>query len=88
METLEGLIPDLSMEMEDNLIGEESWCSPPDYNRPEMLRLSNQYTNSCGRRDLVEHDNLGTRAPVLQANEELARTSRINIELWDEDEVD
>jgi hypothetical protein len=49
-----------------------------------MLRLSDRYTNSCGRRDLVEHGNPATRAPVLQAIEELARTST---ELRDEYEV-
>jgi hypothetical protein len=87
METREGLIPNLLMEMEDNSIGDVSWCSWPDYNRPETLHLSNQYTNSYGQRDLVEHDNLAMRAHVLQAIEELARTSRTNIELRDEYEV-
>jgi hypothetical protein len=52
-----------------------------------MLRLSNRYTNSRGRRDLVEHDNPATWAPVLQAIEELARTSRTSTELRDEYEV-
>jgi hypothetical protein len=55
-----------------------------DYNRSEMLHLSNQYTNSRGRCDLVEHNNLTMRALVLQAIEELARTST---ELRDEYEV-
>jgi hypothetical protein len=55
--------------------------SRPDYNRPGALRLSDQYTNSRGRRDLVEYDNPATRAPVLQAIEELARTSRTSTEL-------
>jgi hypothetical protein len=32
----------------------------------------------------MEHDNPATREPVLQAIEELARTSRTNIELGDE----
>jgi hypothetical protein len=41
METCEGLNPNLSMEMEDNSIGEESRRSRPDYNRPAMLCLSN-----------------------------------------------
>jgi hypothetical protein len=41
METHEGLKPELSVEMEDNLIGKESRHSLPDYNRPEMLRLIN-----------------------------------------------
>jgi hypothetical protein len=48
METREGLNPDLLAEMEDNLIGKESRRSWPDYHRPEMLRLSNRNTNSCG----------------------------------------
>jgi hypothetical protein len=78
---------DLSVEAKDNLIGEESRRSQPDYNRLGMLHLSDRYTNSCGRRDLVEHDNPATRAPILQAIEELARTSRTSIELQDEYEV-
>jgi hypothetical protein len=41
METHEGLIPDLSLETKDNSIRVESRRSRPDYNRPEMLRLSN-----------------------------------------------
>jgi hypothetical protein len=37
---------------------------------------------SCGEScDLVEHDDPATRAPVLQAIEELARTSRTSTEL-------
>jgi hypothetical protein len=48
METCEGLNPDLSVEIEDNSIGKESRCSWPDYNRLEMLHLSNRYTNSHG----------------------------------------
>jgi hypothetical protein len=68
------LNPDLSVEMKDNSIGEESQCSRPDYNRLVTLHLSDRYTKSRGRRDLVEHDNPATRAPVLQAIEELART--------------
>jgi hypothetical protein len=43
--------------------------------------------NSPGRRDLVEHDNPATRALVLQAIEELAKTSRTSTELRDEYEV-
>jgi hypothetical protein len=70
--------------MKDNSIEEESRRSRPDYNRPGMLHLSDRYTNSRGRRDLVEHDNPATRAPILQAIKELARTS---IELRDECEV-
>jgi hypothetical protein len=77
------LNPDLLVEMKDNSIGEESRHSRPDYNRPGALCLSDWYTNSRGRRGLVEHDNPATRAPVL----ELARTSRISTELWDEYEV-
>jgi hypothetical protein len=73
--------------MKDNSIGKESRRSWPDYNRPGVLRLSNRYTSSRGRRDLVEHDNPATRAPVLQTIEELARTSRTNTELRDEYEV-
>jgi hypothetical protein len=73
--------------MKDNSIGEESRHSRPDYNCLGALRLSDQYTNSRGRRDLVEHDNLALRALVLQAIEELARTSRTNTELRDEYEV-
>jgi hypothetical protein len=87
METHEGLNPNLSVETEDNSIGKESRRSRPDYNRPETLRVSNQYTNSRGGRDLVEHDDLATRAPVLQAIEELARTRRTSTELRDECEV-
>jgi hypothetical protein len=81
METREGLSPDLSVEMEDNSIGKECRHSWPDYNRPETLRLSNRYTNSRGGRDLVEHDDPATRAPVLQAIKELVRTSRTSTEL-------
>jgi len=40
-----------------------------------MLRLSNRYTTSYGCRDLVGARHPTTRAPVLQAIEELARTS-------------
>jgi hypothetical protein len=81
------LNPDLSVETNDNSIAEESQRSWPDYNRPGMLRLSDRYTNSRGRCDLVEHDNPATRAPVLQAIGELARTSRTSTELRDEYEV-
>jgi hypothetical protein len=81
------LNPDLSIETKDNSIGEESRHSQPDYNHLGMLRLSDRYTNSRGRRDLVEHDNPTTRAHVLQAIEELARTSRTSTELRDEYEV-
>jgi hypothetical protein len=35
-----GLNPDLSVEIKDNLIGEESRCSRPDYSHLVMLRLS------------------------------------------------
>jgi hypothetical protein len=73
--------------MKDNSIEEESRRSRPDYNRPGTLRLSDRYTNSRGRRDLVKHDNPATRAPVLRAIEELARASRSSTELWDECEV-
>jgi hypothetical protein len=52
-----------------------------------MLRLSDRYTNSRGRRYLVEHDNPTMRAPALQAIEELARTRRTSTELRDEYEV-
>jgi hypothetical protein len=83
MKTREGLNPDLSVETEDNSIEKESRRSRLDYNRSEMLHLSNRYTNSHGWHDLVEHDDLATRAPVLQAIEELARTSRTSTELWD-----
>jgi hypothetical protein len=81
------LNPDLSVETKDNSIGEESRRSQPDYNRQGTLHLSNRYTNSRGRRDLVEHDNPAMRAPVLQAIEELAGTSRTCTELQDEYEV-
>jgi hypothetical protein len=81
------LNPDLLMEAKDNSIEKESRRSRPDYNHPGTLRLSDRYTNSRGRRDLVEHDNSATRAPVLQANEELARTSRTSTELQDEYKV-
>jgi hypothetical protein len=73
--------------MKDNSIGEEGRRSRPDYNRSGALRLSEQYTNSRGRRDFVEHDNPATRAHVLQAIEELARTIRTSTELQDEYEV-
>jgi hypothetical protein len=82
-----GLNPDLLVEMKDNSIGDESRCSRPDYNHPRMLHLSDRYTNSRGRRDLVEHDNPAMRAPVLQAIEELARRSRTSTELRDDYEV-
>jgi hypothetical protein len=81
------LNPNLLVEMKDNSIGEESRRSWSDYNRPGTLRLSDRYTNSRGRCDLVEHDNPATRAPVLQAIEELARASRTSTELRDEYEV-
>jgi hypothetical protein len=51
-----------------------------------MLRLSNQYTTSYGCRDLVERDTPTTRKLVLQAIEELKRTSRTSTELSDENE--
>jgi hypothetical protein len=73
--------------MKDNSIGKESRCSRPDNNLPGALRLSDRYTNSRGRRDHAEHDNPATRAPVLQAIEELARTSTTRTELQDEYEV-
>jgi hypothetical protein len=78
---------DLLVEMKDNLYGEENRCSRSDYNRLGTLHLSDRYTNSRGRRDLVEHDNPATMSHVLQAIEELARTSRTNTELRDEYEV-
>jgi hypothetical protein len=81
------LNPDHVVEMKDKSIGEESRHSRPDYNRLGTLRLSDRSTNSRGRRDLVEHDNPATRAPVLQAIGELARTSRTSTELRDEYEV-
>jgi hypothetical protein len=42
------LNPDLSVEMKDNSIEEESQRSRPDYTYPGTLRLSNRYTNSRG----------------------------------------
>jgi hypothetical protein len=57
--------------------------SRSDYSLPKTLRLSNRYTTSYGCHDLVEHDTPATRALVLQAIEELARTSRTNTELPD-----
>jgi hypothetical protein len=81
-----GLNPDLSVEMEDNSIGEESRRSQLDYNYPKRQHLSNWYTNNHGWRDLVEHDNPATRAPVLHAIKELA-TSRTSTELQDENDV-
>jgi hypothetical protein len=87
METREGLNPDILVEKKDNSIEEESRRSQSDYNRSETLRLTNRYTNSRGWSDFVEHNDLVTRAPVLQAIEELVRTSRISTELWDECEV-
>jgi hypothetical protein len=81
------LNPDLSVETEDNSIREEIRRSWPNYNHPRTLYLSGRYTNSRGRCDLVEHDNPATRAPVLQAIEELVRTSRTSTELQDEYEL-
>jgi hypothetical protein len=75
------------METKDNSIEEESRRSRPDYNRSGMLCLSDRYTNSRGRHDLVKHDNPAMRAPVLRAIEELARTSRSSTELRDDCEV-
>jgi hypothetical protein len=82
-----GLNIDHLVKTKDNLIGEESWYSWPNNNHLGTLSLSDQYTNFRGWRDLVEHDNLATRALVLQAIEELARTSRTSTELRDEYEV-
>jgi hypothetical protein len=82
-----GLSPDLLVETNDNSIGEESRRSRPNYNHQGTLCLSDRYTNSRGPRDLVEHDNPATRAPILQAIEELARTSRTSTELRDEYEA-
>jgi hypothetical protein len=87
METREGWILIFRWRLKDNSIEKESRRSWPDYNRPEMLRLSDQYTNFRGRRDLVEHDNPAMRAPILQAIEEWARTSRTSTELWNKYEV-
>jgi hypothetical protein len=78
---------DLSMETKDNSIGEESRHSQPDYNHLGTLHLSDRYTNSRDRCDLVEHDNQAMRAPDLQAIKELPRTSRTSTELQDEYEV-
>jgi hypothetical protein len=69
------------VETKDNSIGEDTRRSQLDYNRPGTLHLSDRYTNSRGRRDLVEHDNPAMRAPILQAIEELARTSRTSMEI-------
>jgi hypothetical protein len=82
-----GLNPDLFLQVKDNSIGEESQCSLLDYNCLGMLHLSDQYTNSRGRCDLVEHDSPATRAPILKAIKELAITSRTSIDLRDEYEV-
>jgi hypothetical protein len=57
--------------------------SRPDYSLPKTLRLSNRYTTSYGCHDLVERDTPAIRALVLQAIEELARTSRTSTELPD-----
>jgi hypothetical protein len=47
-----------------------------------MLCLSDRYTNSRDRCDLVEHDNPATRAPVLQAIEELEQVEQaLNCEM-------
>jgi hypothetical protein len=48
-----------------------------------MLCLSNRYTTFYGCHDLVERDTPSARAFVLQAIEELARTSRTSTELPD-----
>jgi hypothetical protein len=55
----------------------------PDYSLPKTLRLGNRYTTSYGCHDLVERDIPATRALILQAIEELARTSRTSYELPD-----
>jgi hypothetical protein len=57
--------------------------SRSDYSLPKTLRLSNRYTISYGCHDLVERDTLATRVLVLQAIEELTRTSRTSTELPD-----
>jgi hypothetical protein len=58
-------------------------CSRSYYSLPKTLRLSNRYTTSYGYDDLVERDTPTTRALVLQAIEELARTCRTSTELPD-----
>jgi hypothetical protein len=73
--------------MKDNSIGEESMFTTRLQPSRDGLRLSDRYTNSRGRRDLVEHDNPAMRAHALQVIEELARTSRTSTELRDEYEV-
>ena len=51
--------------------------------QPKTLCLSNQYTTSDGHRDLAARQP-GTRAPVLRAIEELARTSKQALNLQEE----
>jgi len=69
--------------MVDSSIGGWRRRSRPDYNRPKKLRLSNRYTNSNGRRDLVARQP-ATRAPILRAIKELARTCKQALNLQDE----
>jgi hypothetical protein len=57
--------------------------SRPGYSLPKTLRLSSRYTTFYGCHDLVERDTPTTRALVLQAIKELARTSRTSTELPD-----
>ena len=51
--------------------------------QPSRPRLSNRYTTSNSRHDLVERQP-APRAPVLQAIEELARTRKQALNLQDE----
>jgi hypothetical protein len=67
--------PIFRWEMVDNSICGWRRRSRPDYNHPRTLRLSNRYTSSDGCRDLAARQP-ATRAPVLQAIEEPARTRR------------
>ena len=71
--------------MGDNSIGGDDVHGPTT--AIKMLRLSNRYTTSYGCRDLVGARHPATRAPVLQAIEELARTSMeqvLNLLDWNE----
>jgi hypothetical protein len=72
--------PIFRWEMADNSIGGWRWRSRSDYNRPRTLRLSNRYTSSDGCRDLAAWQP-ATRAPVLEAIEEPARTRRTSTQL-------
>jgi hypothetical protein len=61
------------LSMRDRGVGGKRWRSQFDYNDLGTLHHGNWYTTSNGCRDLALRQP-ATRAPVLQAIEELART--------------